>query len=61
MKKRRFSESQVVAILKEADAGMKVAEFCRKPLPVSNMQNRSNLGHATEHWVYNKKWGLVVS
>ena len=30
MKKSRFSESQIVAILKEADAGMKVADVCRK-------------------------------
>lgn len=30
MKKSRFSESQIVAILKEADAGLKVAEVCRK-------------------------------
>ena len=30
MKKSRFSESQIVAILKEADAGLKVAEICRK-------------------------------
>ena len=31
MKKSRFSETQIVAILKEADAGMKGAEVCRKP------------------------------
>ena len=30
MKKSRFTESQVVAILKEADGGLKVAEVCRK-------------------------------
>ena len=30
MKKTRFSETQIVAILKEADAGMKVADICRK-------------------------------
>lgn len=30
MKKNRFTESQIVAILKETDSGMKVAEVCRK-------------------------------
>ncbi len=30
MKRSRFSESQIVAILKEPDAGLKVAEICRK-------------------------------
>ncbi len=30
MKKSRFTESQIVAILKEADSGLKVADVCRK-------------------------------
>lgn len=30
MKKSKFSESQIVGILKEVEAGAKVAETCRK-------------------------------
>lgn len=30
MKKSKFTETQIVAILKEADAGLKVADVCRK-------------------------------
>ena len=30
MKRSKFSETQIVAILKEADSGMKVADVCRK-------------------------------
>jgi len=30
MKRTRFSESQIVAILKQGDAGIKVKELCRE-------------------------------
>jgi putative transposase len=30
MKKSRFSETQIIAILKEADSGMLVKDVCRK-------------------------------
>jgi putative transposase len=28
--KKRFSEEQIIAVLKEADGGIKVADLCRK-------------------------------
>lgn len=30
MKKSKFTESQIIAILKEQETGLKVAEICRK-------------------------------
>ena len=33
MKKKRFSEEQIIAVLKEAEAGAKVQDLCRKGSP----------------------------
>lgn len=44
MKKTRFTESRIVSILKEADAGMKFKEVCRKHgYPMRLILNRTNV------------------
>jgi putative transposase len=42
MRKSKFTESQIVAILAEGDAGLPVGEVCRKH-GISNAPERVNL------------------
>jgi putative transposase len=49
--KNRFSEEQIINILKEADAGLKIAELCRK----------HNISSATYYAWKAKFGGLNVS
>jgi putative transposase len=51
MKRARFSEEQIIAILKEAEGGAKVAELCR----------RHGISDATFYTWRSKYGGLEVS
>lgn len=51
MKKSRFSEEQVLSVLKEQDSGAKVADICRK----------HGITDATFHNWKNKYGGMTVA
>ena len=51
MKRTRFTETQIVAILKEADSGMAVKDICRK----------HGISDATYYNWKSKYWGMTVS
>lgn len=49
--KNRFSEEQIINILKEADSGLKIADLCRK----------HNISHGTYYAWKSKFGGMDVS
>jgi len=51
MKRKRFSEEQIIGVLKEHEAGMKAADLCRK----------HGIGEATFYNWKSKYGGLEVS
>ena len=50
MKKSRFSESQIIRILKEADGGRKVVDICRE----------HGVSQAT-YYQWNRAWGQILT
>ncbi len=55
MKRSRFSEEQIIAILKEQEAGMATAEVCRR----HGIENLLYCGFASNVCLVGKPWGLI--
>ena len=64
MKRKRFTEEQIIGILKEAEAGAKNQELCRKRLRELETENRrlkqllaeAHLDNAALKDVLSKNW-----
>lgn len=43
--KKRFTEEQIIGVLKEGEAGLPVKEICRRKYPLSDMPQSPNALH----------------
>ena len=59
MKRTRFSESQIVAILRQADAGIKVKDLCREHGISEATYDNWNAKYGRWKWLIgnNRIWG----
>ena len=57
MKRKQFSEEEIIGILKEAEAGAVVTELCRSGLSALGL---TNLGDERLKWVESGRWATLI-